>query len=243
MKILVIGESCIDIFQYGTSVRLCPEAPVPVFNSIEQSEIGGMAKNVYNNISALGASVELHTNPNWKNITKTRIVDKRTNHMFLRIDVNDGDYGTCSLSDIDFSKYDAVVVSDYNKGFITTKDLKEISESHALTFLDTKKDFGPWAHNFTFIKINNSEYEKNKKNINDQIRERLIVTQGPNGCVYQGKNYEVPLVEIKDTSGAGDTFISALCVQYCREENIHKAIEFANKCATTVVQKRGVSVI
>ena len=33
MKILVIGESCVDIYQYGDSVRLCPEAPVPVFNS------------------------------------------------------------------------------------------------------------------------------------------------------------------------------------------------------------------
>ena len=31
-KILVIGESCLDIFQYGDCKRLCPEAPVPVFN-------------------------------------------------------------------------------------------------------------------------------------------------------------------------------------------------------------------
>ena len=33
MKLLVIGESCLDVYQYGDSVRLCPEAPVPVFNS------------------------------------------------------------------------------------------------------------------------------------------------------------------------------------------------------------------
>ena len=33
MKILIIGESCLDVYQYGDSRRLCPEAPVPVFNS------------------------------------------------------------------------------------------------------------------------------------------------------------------------------------------------------------------
>ena len=32
--ILVIGESCLDVFHYGECERLCPEAPVPVFNSI-----------------------------------------------------------------------------------------------------------------------------------------------------------------------------------------------------------------
>ena len=30
MKILVIGDSCIDIFKYGKVTRIAPEAPVPV---------------------------------------------------------------------------------------------------------------------------------------------------------------------------------------------------------------------
>ena len=54
MKILVIGESCRDIFNYGECNRLCPEAPVPIFNSIQTIENGGMALNVHNNINALG---------------------------------------------------------------------------------------------------------------------------------------------------------------------------------------------
>jgi len=32
MKILVIGDSCTDVFIYGDIERVCPEAPVPVFN-------------------------------------------------------------------------------------------------------------------------------------------------------------------------------------------------------------------
>ena len=31
MKILVIGDSCHDVFVYGKCDRICPEAPVPVF--------------------------------------------------------------------------------------------------------------------------------------------------------------------------------------------------------------------
>ena len=30
MKILVVGDSCIDIFRYGKVTRIAPEAPVPI---------------------------------------------------------------------------------------------------------------------------------------------------------------------------------------------------------------------
>ena len=43
MSILVIGESCLDVFMYGECKRLCPEAPVPVFNPTHKVENGGMA--------------------------------------------------------------------------------------------------------------------------------------------------------------------------------------------------------
>ena len=89
MKILIIGESCKDIFHYGLAKRLSPEAPVPVFNTKYISENGGMAMNVYNNIISLGFVPEIITNRNWQSITKTRFVDHSVNHMFMRLDVND----------------------------------------------------------------------------------------------------------------------------------------------------------
>ena len=67
MKILIFGESCRDIFHYGICERLCPAAPVPVFKSIELSENGGMAMNVYNNIMAMGIGCDIITNKNWRN--------------------------------------------------------------------------------------------------------------------------------------------------------------------------------
>jgi len=243
MKILIIGESCKDIFHYGYCKRLCPEAPVPVFNSSGIVENGGMAKNTYNNVVALGASADLITNENWELISKTRFVDKRTNHMFMRLDENDTGYGKCDLSQIRFRDYEAIIVSDYDKGFLSIEDLQIISVKHHLTFLDTKKKLGNWCKNFTFIKINNIEYERTLDSIDSDINQKLIITQGPNGCLYQNKPYEVPLVEVKDTSGAGDTFVASMCVKYCESSNIEESLKFANHCATVVVQKKGVATI
>jgi D-beta-D-heptose 7-phosphate kinase/D-beta-D-heptose 1-phosphate adenosyltransferase len=70
MKILVIGDSCKDVFIYGTANRLCPEAPVPVFIPKRKTETGGMAANVYENIESLNVEVDLITNS--EPITKTR---------------------------------------------------------------------------------------------------------------------------------------------------------------------------
>jgi D-beta-D-heptose 7-phosphate kinase/D-beta-D-heptose 1-phosphate adenosyltransferase len=50
IKILVIGDSCTDVFLYGNVFRLAPEGPVPVFNPHLEKMNGGMALNVKNNI-------------------------------------------------------------------------------------------------------------------------------------------------------------------------------------------------
>ena len=84
MKVLVFGESCKDVFHYGDCSRLCPDAPVPVFKLINTVETWGMAKNVERNLLSLGAKVDLITSVNCRKITKTRYMDNRTNHMFLR---------------------------------------------------------------------------------------------------------------------------------------------------------------
>jgi len=246
MRILVIGESNKDVFHYGESLRLCPDAPVPVFSLLHTTETNGMAKNVENNLKSLGAKTHLLTNENYDNITKTRFIDNRTNHMFLRVDKNDDSYGKLEeehIKFINFSEFDAVIVSDYDKGFLTTDILKEISKRHPLTFIDTKKKIGEWAEGFSFIKLNFSEYESNKQFLTENILRNTIITKGPLGCTYRGEVYPVKTVEVKDTSGAGDTFVAALCYQYINTGDYASAIIFANECATKVVQRRGVSVI
>jgi len=243
MRILVIGESCLDVFHYGECRRLCPEAPVPVFNSTFSVDSGGMAMNVYNNLKCFINNIDIHTNNNWREIKKTRFVDEKANHMFMRLDENDQAYGRVTLNQIDFTMYDAVVVSDYNKGYLNEEDLKNISGLHPKTFLDTKKTLGEWCKNFSFIKINGVEYDKTKHLLDDEIKKIMIVTQGSKGCFYRETCYSVPLVEVKDVSGAGDTFLASFSYKYLLTEDVDKSIDFANQCATQVVQKRGVSTL
>ena len=243
MKILVIGESCRDIFNYGECNRLCPEAPVPIFNSIQTTENGGMALNVKNNIAALNVETDLCTNTNWDTITKTRFIDIRTNHMFMRLDCNDNAYERYNIDNIRYKDYDAIVISDYNKGFLTKEDITNIGSRHPCVFLDTKKCLGSWCESITYIKINEHEYENNKQYITSKIKDKTIITLGPKGSVYKDVIHPVPKVEIKDVSGAGDSFIAGLVVKYIENNDIIDAIRFANCCATKVVQKKGVSIV
>ena len=115
MKVLVIGDSCTDKFVYGECNRICPEAPVPVFNPIEQKSNGGMAKNVFNNLKSLASKWDIDLITNTNEITKTRLVDIKTNQMLLRVDEDDKCDRVKNIKD--FDDYDAIVISDYNKGF------------------------------------------------------------------------------------------------------------------------------
>lgn len=243
MNVLVVGETCLDIFRYGSCDRLAPEAPVPVFTPTEEIINPGMAMHVMKNAESLGANCSILTNDNWEEVKKIRYVDDRTNQMFIRIDENDNAIKRGDVNSIDFDKYDAIIVSDYNKGFLTEEDMDFIFNNHAVTFLDSKKVLGSWARNARFIKINSLEFAASQHNLGSYYDEKLIVTTGKHGCRYNNKSYTVDNVEIKDFSGAGDTFIAALTVSFIKDNNIDKAIRFANECSTKVVQRRGVTIV
>ena len=82
--VAVIGESCSDVYVYGSCRRMCPEAPVPIFVKESEHRNAGMAGNVVANLEALGMTTELCTQP--EVITKTRLVEQSRNHMLVRID-------------------------------------------------------------------------------------------------------------------------------------------------------------
>ena len=245
-KVLVIGESCTDVFCYGNCERLCPDAPAPILNPTRTVQNPGMAMNVVRNIESLGVSCDIITNDNWEESTKTRYIDSRTNHMFLRIDLRDkveNKFDQEKFKSADLSEYSAIIVSDYCKGFLTEDDIRQISLSHESVFLDTKKLLGKWCNDLKYIKINSYEYERTKHLITEVLDSKLIVTLGSKGSKYNERTYPVDHVEIKDSSGAGDTYIAALVSEYVKTSSIEKAIQFANACATKVVQKRGVSIV
>ena len=75
------------------------------------------------------------------------------------------------------------------------------------------------------------------------LYEKMIITRSDEGCEYNYKLYPVEKVNIKDVSGAGDTFVSGLVCEFIRTKDIILAIKFAQECATKVVQKKGVCTI
>lgn len=241
-KILVLGESCKDVFVYCRAERLAPDLPVPVLGVIEQTENPGMAANVERNIKNIYPYVGLHTNKSWENVTKTRYIHRDTNHMFIRIDT-DHHIPRVRITDIPLRDYDLIAISDYNKGFLTEEDVREITKRHPLVFIDTKKILGEWAEGAEFIKINNFEYERSKPHMSAALLDKTIHTKGGEGAIFRGKAYPVDLVEVKDVSGAGDSFFAALVVNFAETGDIEKAVRFANACASEVVKHKGVSVI
>ena len=248
MKILVIGDSCLDVFNYCKINRICPEAPVPVLTPAHTTTNSGMAGNVAKNLISMSAEVNLITNTS--SIRKIRYIDNKSGQMIMRLDEND----TCeriSIGDIetDYSQYDAVVISDYDKGFLELDDINHIAKvaGDIPIFLDTKKpiQLNLFNRNIDYIKINKDEWLLlPKDDDSDDMYFSLIVTCGPEGALYNGRKYPVDKpVPVSNVSGAGDTFLAGLVYEFVKSNDIEEAIKFSNECASKVIQERGVTTI
>ena len=228
-KILLIGDNCVDVYQYGTVDRISPEAPVPVFKFTYEEQRAGMAGNVKKNLEALGCEVTfLHGEVS----TKTRLIDTRSKQQIVRID-NDIVSNPIVLDNTEL--YDAVVVSDYDKGTVSYELVESLIQQYqGKVFVDTNKtDLNRFQ--VALVKINELEFSKIKSECSG-----LIVTLSSKGAACWGEHYPAPSVEVTDVTGAGDTFLSALTYAYLKTNNIEQAIPFAIKASTITVQHVGV---
>ena len=134
-------------------------------------------------------------------------------------------------------KFDALVISDYDKGFLTTEKIFELVEwFDGPVFIDSKKTKLPKKD--CFVKINDLEYSKLTK-----PAKNLIITRGSKGAEYRGKLYPGEKVDVFDAVGAGDTFLSALVYFYLKCGRIEEAIPYANKAAAIAVSNFGTHIL
>jgi len=241
LNILLIGETCEDGYIYGTVDRISPEAPIPVLNYERIETSFGMSANVKRNLESLGISVNHITNKNL--IKKTRIVHSGSNQQMLRIDEDDF-VDPIKPSEVRSAflhlSYDAIIVSDYDKGFLTIEDLKVICKNfNGPVFIDTKKRNLFTEPNVIF-KINQKEYNNL---ITKPDPKHLIITRGSLGVEYCDSIYPTNQVKVFDVVGAGDTFLAAFSYAFLNYKNIdnriESAINFANKAAAISVQHYG----
>ena len=236
MKVLLIGDSCEDRYFYGDVKRLNPEAPVPILEYRRGVTSKGMVWNVRENLMSFGVEVYTSTHP--EQIIKTRYIDEKSNQQIMRYDEEP------KIEPLSFefpdewkSTYDALVISDYNKGFVTQEKLFELVDwFQGPVFIDTKKRILPYG---CYVKVNDIEYEK----IECGTIHNLIITKGGKGAEYQGKLYPAEKVNVFDVVGAGDTFLAALTYGYLKYGTIEEAIPLANKAAAVAVSHRGTYVL
>jgi bifunctional ADP-heptose synthase (sugar kinase/adenylyltransferase) len=261
-QFIVFGEQCEDVFVYGKVKRLSPEAPVPVFLPTNTVKSQGMASNVFNNISQIGHLMYLKTKVDFtinaqfsinENI-KTRYVDEKSNHYFLRVDEGDGTHNQLHLSENNLQSIrtaNTIVISDYNKGFISETDIVIINNTRnptSLLIMDTKRLVTQKMLDIVdYFKMNESEFEANLNNLGkevmDRYLEKIIITKGERGATHNNVDYIGKSHTARDVSGAGDTFLAALAVSLTYGLTIKEAIIEANNFASEVVLKRGVSTI
>ncbi|MFP3488807.1 PfkB family carbohydrate kinase, partial [Staphylococcus sp. SIMBA_130] len=80
--------------------------------------------------------------------------------------------------------------------------------------------------------------------LTESIKEKMIITKGEHGVEFISKSGEpktIPgfKVNVKDTTGAGDTFNGALATELARTGDLDQSILFANAAAALSVERFG----
>jgi len=245
MKVLVIGDVIIDKYIYGTSTRISPEAPVPVITYIEEKETRGGAGLVYENLKSLGVDVDMFETQGQVSV-KTRIICD--GHYITRIDDDAQANGTEVLKQVketNFSQYDYVLLSDYNKGVLdeAREIIKHINTFNCKIIVDPKEN--QWFYEGAWlVKPNYSEFESLEF---DNWQGNIITTNAGEEVIatIDGKRYEVPVdnLEVADVTGAGDCFLASFVYALTKGHDYEKAIKIAVRGSTESVKHAGTYIL
>jgi D-beta-D-heptose 7-phosphate kinase/D-beta-D-heptose 1-phosphate adenosyltransferase len=222
MKILLIGDSCWDEYVFVENTRKNPENDSPLLSEIGHNKVGGMAHNVHRCIRNLGLNVTTIV-PQYDQLsTKTRFIDNKSGHCYFRVD-KDIRAEAIKIKEQNISLYDCIVVSDYDKGFITHETLEFIEATFTgPKFLDSKKTNLSGLSKF-FIKIN--EHEAIAAG---NIPDNTVVTFGASGAYLKQWHSDVHFPALKvdcvDVCGAGDAFLAGYVYGILNNSGLHTSI-------------------
>jgi len=248
-KVLVVGDAIDDLYYFGRVDRICPEAPVPVFVP-ENSEVRlGGALNVEAQINALGAYAACLYGG--KRSRKSRYMSG--NHLLLRVDEDDTREATeemvIKMRQFLADKgafFNAVVISDYAKGFVTPEMAQAVigwARQHNIpTIVDPKgSDWGKYT-GCTLICPN----ERERQLWSDQV----LLKRGPAGLqLFDAQPYDQTGViipakakKVYDVTGAGDTVVAVVAAAMAAGATVLEAAQLAALAAGVVVGKVGTAV-
>ncbi len=245
MKVLVFGDVIVDKYIYGTSTRISPEAPVPVVTFQKEKESLGGAGLVYENLKSLGVDTTLLQTEQPRSV-KTRIICD--GHYITRIDDDKDADSNAVLANVlrsDFSQWDYVILSDYDKGVLDNAKqiIAHINSQGPKVIVDPKR----YAHDYEgawLVKPNNSEYTKFEF---DKWQGNIITTDAGHSvyATIDDVDYTVPVeqVEVSDVTGAGDCFLAAFVYALTKGYSHQKCLELAVSASTQSVKHTGTYVL
>jgi len=290
-KVLVIGDLILDCFIWGRVKRISPEAPVPVVEVEEETFALGGAANVANNIVALGGhatvlgvvgkdrsaekmdeimkqkGIEFLTIEGRRPTTvKTRVIAH--SQQVVRFDqeatkkISSATLkGLISYVADEVKEHDAVVISDYCKGVVSTGLMKAVLKAagrNKLVAVDPKTAHYGLYKGASIITPNlmeasagsgiNIEDKKTLIRAGRRLLEKLglkavLLTRGEDGMslFQKGKVTHIPTVARKvfDVTGAGDTVVGTFAMAYAAGASMEEAAVLANHAAGIVVGQVG----
>lgn len=250
-KILVVGDSMMDLYHFCRSERMSPEAPVPILIEERQKGRPGGAANVACNIEALGLTPVSVMYKGPMITRKTRYMVGH--HLVARIDQDQHQEPTPGQLD-EVAQYlkdvSAVIVSDYGKGFVTNLLMDIVTTFKGPIVVDPKGDNWQKYDGATHIIPNEHEWRAVCMSGRACEVDHIIVKQGEQGAQIISKNlapdYQNTLVptepkRVYDVTGAGDTFVAAFTCALVSSYPLIRCVQIANKAAGIVVQKLGTS--
>jgi len=245
MKVLVFGDIIIDKYIYGTSTRISPEAPVPVVTYTDEKTTMGGAALVFENLTSLGVDAELYDTLEDHSV-KTRIICD--GHYITRIDEDENADSNAVLSNVlrsDFSQYDYVILSDYDKGVLDNAKqiIAHINSQGPKVIVDPKR----YAHDYEgawLVKPNHNEYTKFEF---DEWKGNIITTDAGHSvyATIDNVEYNIPVepVEVSDVTGAGDCFMAGFVYGLTKGYTHKKCLEIAVKGSTESVKHSGTYIL
>ena len=239
ISVLVVGDKCTDKYVYGECKRLSPEQPVPVLDQTKIEERPGMAANTEMNLRSFGINTLLLSQR--EVITNTRFVDTNSGYQFMRLDETP-EVTSITSAEVKMALMhinpDAIVISDYDKGYISDENLLLLCNNiNRPVFVETKKR--------RLFQKDNVYWKINKKEYDDLVQDHLpdnshlIVTLGSAGASWNGLIFKPEPVKVFDVCGAGDTFMASLVYKFLKTKDMGASIEFANKAAAISVTHPG----
>ena len=284
-NILVVGDIMVDYFTYCKPIKKSAEVDINVCNIINEEYSLGGAANVWNNIKGFdvncilcgaigkdtfGDFVETNINDNnliiynEKTTTKHRFYEN--NKQVFRIDqdiicnFSNQQYSNV-LSKINNMSLDAIIISDYRKGFCQKDFVENIikiaNNKNIFVSVDSKDTDISKFSNANLLKINKQEYlnlQKKEFDINDVNNiqkfltkhniKNLLVTLGEQGMTlvnHKGKVYSTNSIFVNnaDVIGAGDCVLSSYTVGVLNNLSPIECLTLATNCASYCVSKIG----